>query len=981
MTTNKPDNENVQHSSWTPFNPYPTCQYSFATPPPTPTGQPVSQEKQFESLFQQGNAFCFRKTPDSLRRAIELYTQAIAIGTQLPKDNPQFQNDLASAYNHRGNAQSDLGTPADLHAAIESYNQAIAIRILLPKDHPQFQNDLARVYYNRGVAQSDLGTPADLHAAIASYTQAIAIRTLLPKDNPQFQNDLASAYYNRGIAQGGLGDLQTAIESYNQAIAIGEQIPKDQPQFQEFLALAYYNRGTAQSALGTPADLHAAIESYTQAIAIGTLLPKDHPQFQNDLARVYYNRGVAQSDLGTPDDLRAAIESYNQVIAIGTQLPKDRPEFQNDLASAYNNRGNAQRNLGTPDDLHAAIESYNQAIAIREQLPKDHPQFQHDLALVFGGKANACLDLNQLEEAQEAAEAGLDLLRNLEKAGVYRFRKTREKMFGTAIETYLANFATCHFLPELLLEHLDPNQPGSAPESEVMHNDALRGLQRLYLQLYNRYPEMLPTLQQPLETLAQIRALYFVGTAAGAKLMAEHYARHLRDSQKTLATLQDYIQHNPLDPQGYVNLASVSLDNPELFPADHSAKTWESYFKAAHILSQLPTAPLVQNTLIMLLDLCIELRDVPVLFEYPYLVGGMVRDMVQHRQDLAQRWIADLPDTMKNLLGNPVALLTEFQQLRNTWETITQSDFEHWKQQGPKRLQAKRQRLETLLADLPLDIEQVHQRAAYIVQQARQWIAENASKDEPVWQAEAKMRPFLDQALQCVYRQLHGYEYEHSLFDSLGKAAYTLLDKGEFWLLRHALRLYCDYLQSPDDLLLKEVGFHLGLAVEESLLNRLYRPLKDQRKRFTVHDKDDYCEAKVVKFFNAPPPEESKEKPKQESYKLLLDPMVGMLNRLVHSNHKEEELKTVEAQKTLLERIQDHAPQLLGQSKGVQDHRNEALGWIKKMRNKCAHAVEGPQPPTTAEEVEKMLDYVLLGRPSEEAFFRYFVGAFARESK
>ncbi len=729
MTTNKPDPENIQHSSWTSLNAYPTCQYSFATPTPTPTVQPVGQEKQFESLFQQGNAFYFRKTPDSLRRAIELYTQAIAIGEQLPKDSPQFQHTLVGAYVNRGNAQRNLG------------------------------------------------------------------------------------------------DVQTAIESYNQAIAIGRQSPKDQPRFQEFLANA------------------------------------------------------------------------------------------------------------------------------------------------FGGKANACLQLNQWEEAQEAAEAGLDLLRNLEQVGVYRFRKKREWLFDIAIDTYLANVTTCHFLPELLLEHLDPNQPGSAPESEVMHNAALRGLQRLYLQLYNRYPEMLPTLQQPLETLAQIRALYFVGTAAGAKLMAEHYARHLRDSQKTLVTLQDYIQHNPLDPQGYVNLASVSLDNPELFPADHHATVWESYFKAAHVLSQLSTAPLVQNTLITLLNLCIELRFTPVLFEYPYLVGEMAREHVQRRQDLARQWVAELPESIKNGLGNTEAVLTDFQTLRDTWETITQSDFEKWQQQQRKqRLQAKRQRLETLLADLPLNIEQVHQRAAYIVQQADQWLVENVRKDQDTWQAEAKMRPVLDRILRLLYRQLHGYEYDHSLFDLLGEAAYTQLLPLEFEPLKFALIDYCGYLRTLSKTLLKRVGYQLGLAIEESLLNRLFLPLKAPGKQFQTQDAEDFPQQAVIRFFN----DSSLEKP------LLLDPMVAMLNRLAYSNHTVDELVKVEVQKELLQRIQDHAPQLLGQSKPVRESLKQALEWIKQIRNKCDHA-EKPLAPTTEEEVEKMLEAVL--GPSEEAFFRYFVGAFARESK
>jgi hypothetical protein len=48
-----------------------------------------------------------------------------------------------------------------------------------------------------------------------------------------------------------------------------------------------------------------------------------------------------------------------------------------------------------------------------------------------------------------------------------------------------------NFIPELILEHLEPENEGSAPQSEKMHRDALEGLYRLKQKIHSEYPKIL----------------------------------------------------------------------------------------------------------------------------------------------------------------------------------------------------------------------------------------------------------------------------------------------------------------------------------------------------------------------------------------------------------------------------------------------------------------------------------------------------------
>ncbi|MBO7463090.1 MAG: tetratricopeptide repeat protein, partial [Bacteroidales bacterium] len=111
------------------------------------------------------------------------------------------------------------------------YEKAIEIREQLPKDNPENQNELATAYYNLEVLQIEhLG---DYDSAKSNYEKAIAIREQLPKDNPEYQNALARVYNNLAdLQEEHLNDYNSAKSNFATAITIREQLPKDNPEYQ-----------------------------------------------------------------------------------------------------------------------------------------------------------------------------------------------------------------------------------------------------------------------------------------------------------------------------------------------------------------------------------------------------------------------------------------------------------------------------------------------------------------------------------------------------------------------------------------------------------------------------------------------------------------------------------------------------------------------------------------------------------------------------
>ena len=326
--------------------------------------------------------------------------KSIRIREKLPKDNPEFQNGLASTYNNLAILQSDQ--LEDYESAERNYNKAIEIREKLPKDNPEFQNDLARAYINLASFQSD--QLEDYESAERNYNKAIKIIEKLPKDNPQFQYDLARAYKGLAILKSDhLGGYESAESNYNKAIKIIEKLPKDNPEFLIDLSTAYNNLANLQSE--HLEDYESAERNYNKAIKIIEKLPKDNPEFLNYLATAYNHHANLQSDhIG---DYISAERNYNKAIEISEKLP-DNPQFQNGLASTYNNLAYC---YFYQKQYLEAIEQVNKAIDIAYYLSQKDSKYliewigyKHSLAEFVFNKGEVEKAKGILEEIKPLAE-------------------------------------------------------------------------------------------------------------------------------------------------------------------------------------------------------------------------------------------------------------------------------------------------------------------------------------------------------------------------------------------------------------------------------------------------------------------------------------------------------------------------------------------------------------------------------------------------
>ena len=217
----------------------------------------------------------------------------------------------------------------------------------------------------------------------------------------------------------------------------------------------------------------------------------------------------------------------------------------------YNNRGNAFYAIGTPEALKEAVASYDGAIRTLENLDLLIWKEVKMKSIAFYNKTLVCLyfkTAEYLEMANDAAEEGLGLLRNMEMKGIYVLRSLREEFFEVALDTYLAG--SYHFLPELILEHLDPANLGAAPESWNMHKAALKGLQRAFEKAFeNKTLELIEEISVTHLRLIEIRSRFFAGTALGARLRSEYWER-AGDLKNAEDALTAYTRLRPSDPEG-----------------------------------------------------------------------------------------------------------------------------------------------------------------------------------------------------------------------------------------------------------------------------------------------------------------------------------------------------------------------------------------------------------------------------------------------
>jgi tetratricopeptide (TPR) repeat protein len=287
----------------------------------------------------------------------------------------------------------------------------------------------------------------------------------------------ASIWMKRGIRL--LGDtppgaVHEALGCFDRALELRRRLPiETAPLLRYGLAACWLNRAEALMRLGEAASIDLALRAFDEALVLLRELPLGaDARFPKRLAIAHQNRGLAlQARDGTGAD--AAIAAFADAIAI---LDREQaaliPERDYLLAAVWMNLANARSAKAT-----AASDSQARAAALRAIALVAHLEAHDADAAEVGLKARhvLCRTLaNQLSlntgsgeaigddvhEATDAVDEGLDLVRRWEHQGVARFRGIAHDLFRFGARVYEKFQA--QFLDEFILENTDPTRSSPA---------------------------------------------------------------------------------------------------------------------------------------------------------------------------------------------------------------------------------------------------------------------------------------------------------------------------------------------------------------------------------------------------------------------------------------------------------------------------------------------------------------------------------------
>jgi hypothetical protein len=199
------------------------------------------------------------------------------------------------------------------------------------------------------------------------------------------------------------------------------------------------------------------------------------------------NRGISLHQQGTAAGYASAAESFER----GIEVVREHPEHVLLLACAWMNRGNALLRTEPP----RATEARASALAALELLAKVEREDLLAAETVLKARYILCQAIGELlagdvaadgalelaSAATDALEEGMRLARYWEARGETGFRPLLADFFRFGVAAYRAHQP--HFLPEFVLENLDPARaPGIGlsedPEAHLLAADALGAVAR-----------------------------------------------------------------------------------------------------------------------------------------------------------------------------------------------------------------------------------------------------------------------------------------------------------------------------------------------------------------------------------------------------------------------------------------------------------------------------------------------------------------------
>ena len=344
-----------------------------------------------------------------------------------------------------------------------------------PSDDPAARRQRGLSLKNQGDELTRLGGAENLSKAVRLCDEAIVLLGDQPvAADGSDRDELASAWMKRGIAHLHMGapDMLTeAVRCFDRAIELRKSLPlAENPAFRYGLAAGWLNRGDALARLGGAENIDTALASHAEAIALLETLPLEQdPLYVKRLAIAWLNRGIALESKQNAQALAEAVQSYQKtIVLLGDPKHAGDGSLNFILAGAWLNFGNASLHASgdaAARETCAAAEKALSLIAKTESkelepaeigLKARHLLCRATLAQLIeteGGEA----PMDFIGTITDTVEDGLRLARDWEKAGVTRFRLIATQLFHVGALIYEKNQP--QFLPEFLIDHLDPDRP------------------------------------------------------------------------------------------------------------------------------------------------------------------------------------------------------------------------------------------------------------------------------------------------------------------------------------------------------------------------------------------------------------------------------------------------------------------------------------------------------------------------------------------
>jgi hypothetical protein len=281
----------------------------------------------------------------------------------------------------------------------------------------------ATVLMKRGLGLIEDARPDGNADALICFERALVLRRRLPfETQPRLAYGLAACWLNRADVLMRVGDdrsVTDAISSYDEALRLLRRLPlHEDERFCRRLAIALQNRGLALRRQPTPAAAAESVAAFTEAIdLLGSEAAAGVADRRSMLATIWLNLAsvlVSANQEAEP----SAPDAARQALALVADLERE------DAAAAE--VGILARHV-----LCRALAAHVSSTTTAGAVPHD-----------------------QVHEATDAVEEGLDLVRVWERNGVNRFRALAHDLFRFGAQVYALHQP--QFLNEFVGDIFDP---------------------------------------------------------------------------------------------------------------------------------------------------------------------------------------------------------------------------------------------------------------------------------------------------------------------------------------------------------------------------------------------------------------------------------------------------------------------------------------------------------------------------------------------